>query len=123
MRLILTSLAAAAALTACAEQTPPAPAEETPSPSPAPSPAPAEPRTPPSSGPETPATPAPADACGAAERQDWIGRARSDLPTPPAGANWRIYETGQPVTQDFRPERLNIEIDPERQTVVRLSCG
>jgi hypothetical protein len=123
LRLILTSLAAAAALTACAEQTPQAPAEEAPSPSPASSAAPAEPRTPPSSGPETPATPAPADACGAAERQGWIGRARPDLPSPPAGALWRIYETGQPVTQDFRPERLNIEIDPERQTVVRLSCG
>lgn len=119
MRLILTSLAAVAALAACAEQTPPAPADE----APAPAPAPAEPRPAPPSGAEAPAAPAPADACGAAERQDWIGRARSDLPPPPAGANWRVFETGQPVTQDLRPDRLNIEIDPERQTVVRLSCG
>ena len=111
------SLAAVAALSACTEQAPPAaPADETPAP------APAEPRpTPPASG--EPATPAPADACGAAERQDWIGRARSDLPGPPAGAAWRIFETGQPVTTDYSANRLNIEIDPDSQTVIRLTCG
>ncbi|MBX9460973.1 MAG: peptidase inhibitor I78 [Brevundimonas sp.] len=119
MRLILISLAATAALAACAEQTPAssAPADE------APVPAPVEPRPAAPPGPEAPPTPDPADACGAAGRQDWVGRARSDLPTAPAGANWRIYETGQPVTQDLRPDRLNIEIDPDSQTVVRLSCG
>lgn len=99
MRLIILSLAGAMALASCAEQAPPA-------------------------APEEPAAPAPAtDACGAAERQNWIGRARSDLPPAPAGANWRVFETGQAVTQDLRPDRLNIEIDPQRQTVVRLSCG
>jgi hypothetical protein len=36
---------------------------------------------------------------------------------------WRIFETGQPVTQDYRPNRLNIEINPDSQAVVRLSCG
>lgn len=119
MRLIFISLAVATALAACAEQTPPAPTDDGSTPSPAP----AEPRPVPPAGPEAPATPAPADACGAAERQGWIGRARPDLPSAPAGAVWRIHETGQPVTQDFRPERLNIEIDPDSQTVVRLSCG
>jgi len=115
LRLIVISLAAAAALAACTEQAPgEVPAAELPAP--APMPAPLEPR------PE-PATPAPADECGAAERQDWVGRARADLPAAPAGALWRVYETGQPVTQDFRPNRLNIEIDPDSQTVVRLSCG
>lgn len=119
MRLILISLTAAAALAACAEQTPPAPADE----GPAASPAPVEPRPAAPAGPGTPAAPAPTDECGAAERQGWIGRARSDLPSAPAGALWRIYETGQPVTQDLRPNRLNIEIDPDSQAVVRLSCG
>ena len=118
MRLIIISLATVVALAACAEQAPPsAPADDA-----APAPAPAEPRpTPPATN--DPATPAPADECGAAGRQDWIGRARSDLPSAPAGAVWRIFETGQPVTQDLRPNRLNIEIDPDSQTVVRLSCG
>ena len=117
MRLIVISLATVAALAACTEQAPPsAPADE------APAPAPAEPRpTPPAA--DDPATPAPTDACGAAERQDWIGRARSDLPSPPAGADWRIFETGQPVTQDLRPNRLNIEINPDSQKVVGLTCG
>lgn len=119
MRLIVISLAAVTALAACAEQTPPA----SPGEGRAPSSAPVEPRPAPPAGPEAPATPAPTDACGAAERQDWIGRPRSDLPPPPAGADWRIFETGQPVTQDLRPDRLNIEIDPDSETVVRLSCG
>ena len=119
MRLIVISFATVVALAACTEQaTPSAPADETPAPAPAPS----EPRpTPPA--PDDPATPAPTDACGAAERQDWIGRARSDLPSAPAGADWRVFETGQPVTQDLRPNRLNIEIDPDSQKVVGLSCG
>ena len=120
MRLIVMSLATVVALAACTEQAPPsAPAAD----ASAPAPAPAEPRPAPPAEPGDPAPPAAADECGAAERQDWIGRARADLPSPPPGAVWRIYETGQPVTQDLRPNRLNIEIHPERQTVVGLSCG
>ena len=118
MRLIVLSLAASmTALAACSEttSTDAAPAE-----TPAPPAADSRPAPP---TPDEPATPAPTDECGAAERQDWIGRARSDLPSAPPGALWRIYETGQPVTQDLRPNRLNIEIDPGRETVVRLSCG
>lgn len=106
MRLIIIGLAAVAALAACTE---PAPAPSKPAPIPSPA--------------NGAATPAPPDACGAAERQDWIGRARSDLPSPPAGADWRVFETGQPVTQDLRPNRLNIEIDPGSRKVVRLACG
>ena len=102
MRLIV-PLAAVLALAACMEQTP------------APEPA--------TAGPKASGTAAPADACGAAARRDWIGRARADLPAAPAGASWRVFETGQPVTHDLRPERLNIEIDPDSQAVVRLTCG
>ncbi len=119
MRLTLLSLAAAAALAACSEQAPPA-APDLPA-TPAQPAAPAAPTEPPL--PDAPAAPEPADACGAAERQAWIGRNRSDLPSPPPGANWRVFETGQPVTQDLRPDRLNIEIDPDSQKVVGLSCG
>lgn len=116
MRLIIMSLAATAALAACSEQPPSSTQDE------APAPAPADSRASPPTANE-PGAPAPSDACSAAEHQDWIGRARSDLPSAPPGANWRVYETGQPVTQDLRPDRLNIEIDPDSQTVVRLSCG
>ena len=113
MRLTVPILAAVAVLAACSEQAPPAaPVEAAP---------PAAPVAPPS--PEDPTDPEPTDACGAAERQDLVGRARADLPSPPAGANWRVFETGQPVTQDLRPDRLNIQIDPVSQKVVGLSCG
>lgn len=117
MRLIVLSLAASmTALAACSEPaTDAVPAE-------APAAPPADNRPAPAT-PDEPATSAPDDECGAAGRQDWIGRPRADLPSAPAGALWRIYETGQPVTQDLRANRLNIEIDPERQTVVRLTCG
>ena len=120
MRLIIVSLAASAMLAACNEQAPPTTPEPEPAPAPAQTPPQAAPGT---SAPDTSAPPAPADACGAAERQDWVGRARSSLPSAPPGAVWRIYETGQPVTMDFSASRLNIEINPDTQTVVRVSCG
>ena len=118
MRLIVLSLAVSmTALAACSE--PPA-TDAAPAEPPAAPPADSRPAPP---TPDDPATPAPTDACGAAERQDWIGRARSDLPSAPPGAVWRIYETGAPVTMDYSASRLNIEIAPEAQTVVRLTCG
>lgn len=122
MRLIVISLATVVALAACTEQAPPSepaePAGDTPAPA-----ASASTATPPPATRE-PTTPAPpTDECGAAERQGWIGRARADLPSAPAGAVWRVYETGQPVTMDFNAARLNIEISPDSQRVVRITCG
>lgn len=63
------------------------------------------------------------DGCGASLRQDWIGLRRSELPARPADEAWRIFETAEPTTDDLRRERTNIEIDPETQRVVRVSCG
>ena len=118
MRLICSAFAVTAVLAACGEASAPAA-----SPEPARAAGPSAGAMPATPAQRAPATEPGADECGAAERQDWIGRARGDLPAAPDGANWRIHETGQPVTQDFRPDRLNIEIDPASQTVVRLSCG
>lgn len=109
MRLIVLACATIFALSACVERQTPAAAPVA--------------ATPADEHPDTPTVPAPEDACGAAARQDWIGHARSSLPTAPPGADWRVFETGQPVIQDLRANRLNIEIDPARQTVVRISCG
>jgi hypothetical protein len=119
MRLILLSLAGAACLAACtpAAEDPADPPEAPAAPAPAPAPAPLP--TPPTPSPDAP----PADACGAAERQGWVGQPRSAVPATPAGADWRIFETGQPVTQDLRPDRLNVEIDPATQRVVSVRCG
>lgn len=63
------------------------------------------------------------DACEAAAKQTWVGRARSSLPEPPTGDEWRIVESGQSVLQDLRLDRLNIEIDPQTQQVVSITCG
>ncbi len=63
------------------------------------------------------------DDCGASRRQDWIGLLRSELPARPAGEAWRVFETNQPTTDDRRIERTNIEIDPQTQRVVRVTCG
>lgn len=62
------------------------------------------------------------DDCGASGRQSWIGLLRSELPVRPANEAWRIFETGQPTTDDLRRDRTNIEIDPDTQRVVQVSC-
>lgn len=119
MRTILLTFASAALLTACS------PADE-----PATDPVPSDnvATTPPTAPPPTGAPVAPpvtpvGDECGAADRQGWVGQPRSAVPTAPAGQNWRVYQTDEPVTQDMRPDRLNVEIDPTTQNVVRVFCG
>lgn len=62
------------------------------------------------------------DACGAAARQDWIGRPRAELPSPAPGESRRVFETGDALTEDLRPDRTNIEIDPATQRVASISC-
>jgi hypothetical protein len=40
-----------------------------------------------------------------------------------AGAeHLRVTQPNQPVTMDYNPQRLNIDID-EDDTIIRLSCG
>jgi hypothetical protein len=117
MRLVFLSLAGAALLTACSPAAEDAATEPAPAETPAATPPAA---TPPATTP--PAAPAD-DACGAAEKQAWVGQPRSSVPAAPAGQTWRVYETGDAVTQDFRPDRLNVEVDPATQNVVRVSCG
>lgn len=35
----------------------------------------------------------------------------------------RIFSTGQPVTMDYNPQRLNIELHPQTRRVVAVTCG
>lgn len=62
------------------------------------------------------------DACGAAGLQHWIGR-----PAPasfPVSGPVRVYATGQPVTMDYNPQRLNVEVSrASRPVIVAISCG
>jgi predicted methyltransferase len=68
------------------------------------------------------------DVCGAEAVQDWLGRSygdeTSDALAEGSGAKTvRVYETGDPVTMDYRPDRLNVELEPTTGTIVALSCG
>lgn len=108
----LGGLLAAAALAACTAQ-PDAPAD-----------VPAhEPVTPAAPGEPTPADPPPADQCRAAERQGWIGQSVESLPEPPDGETWRVVCTSCDRTDDFRPDRLNVEYDEATRRIVTVNCG
>lgn len=79
-------------------------------------------------------TPAPATAdpasgaqCDATSVQALIGRmgdaATVESAKAASGARTaRRYETGSPLTMDFRPDRLNVEVDAAGK-IVKLSCG
>lgn len=73
--------------------------------------------------PTTPAPPPPAmdDSCGAGSYQALIGQKAPNIVVP-ANAAYRSYKTGDPVTMDFNPGRLNFEHDATGK-LVRVSCG
>jgi len=62
-----------------------------------------------------------ADALGV-----WIGKsydeAKGDIETGEGVATIRVIRPDQAVTQDFRPDRLNVELDAEDK-VTRIYCG
>lgn len=121
MRLIVISLAAAGfTLAACSPaQTPTDAAPALPASAEAPPPS--KSPTPPPPGQRPPMRVE--DACGAEPRQVWVGKDRGEVPAAPAGENWRVYETGDILTQDLRPDRLNIEINPDTDKIVAVRCG
>ena len=63
------------------------------------------------------------DQCKAAEAQRFVGMKRSQLPTAPAGAVWRVTCTTCPVTMDYNPARLNIVYDSATDVVKEVKCG
>lgn len=84
------------------------------------------------------ATPAPAETtppagdataqCDAAAAQSFVGKEASETTVAEAqaaaGAKGavRVIKPGQPVTMDYRFDRLNVEVD-ERNAIVRITCG
>ena len=80
---------------------------------------------------EAPTATSPGDAsaqCNAAAAKAFIGREATEATVAEAqtaaGATGavRVIKPGQPVTMDFRGDRLNVEVD-ERNGIVRLTCG
>lgn len=62
------------------------------------------------------------DACGASELQHLVGQSASAAEGLTVPGPVRVFRTGQPVTLDYRVERLNIELDG-RGRIVRVFCG
>ena len=70
-----------------------------------------------------PPLPAPeADSCEAAPYAHLIGAPATALERELIMRQIRILRPGQPMTMDYRAERLNIEIGPDER-IVRLFCG
>ncbi|HYE45735.1 MAG TPA: peptidase inhibitor I78 [Caulobacter sp.] len=89
-------------------------------PEPAPQPAPPPPpkvEAPPPPPPET------ADTCGAKPLQYLVGRPKSEIPIPVDPTKRRVACTACPVTQDYRPDRLNIFFDAETGIIKEVKCG
>ena len=63
-----------------------------------------------------------ADACGAAGLQSLVGTSVGALDPETLPEPRRVIFFGQPVTMDFRAERLNVEIGKDDR-VARVFCG
>jgi len=70
----------------------------------------------------SPALPAGEDACGASRFQSLIGRHQNDIDRASLPSATRILCHDCMATMDFRPDRLNVELD-EREVVTKVRCG
>ena len=61
------------------------------------------------------------DACGASDRQEFVGKPVSEALLP-FGTLLRVIGPNEAVTQDFRPERLNVQVDTVGK-IERIWCG
>ena len=74
------------------------------------------------------ATPAADDACGAAKVQAYVGKeatvpVRSEVARVSGARSDRWIYPDSMVTQDFRPDRLNVVMDKSTNTIVSARCG
>ena len=60
-------------------------------------------------------------SCGADALQGLVGKPADVLLGMTFDADTRILRPGMPVTMDYRPDRLNIEIDADER-IVRVHC-
>lgn len=88
----------------------------------------APPATVPADAAPAPATPGDTPApCNAEAAQSFVGKEASQSTVAEAkaaaGANdMRVIEPGQPVTMDYRVDRLNVDVD-EGNVIARIHCG
>lgn len=61
------------------------------------------------------------DSCGAAGYAELVGQTNPTIRVA-EGTPYRTYRTGDPVTSDFAPKRLNFEYDRAGK-LIRVSCG
>lgn len=71
--------------------------------------------------PDTPAETPVADACGASKYLGLVGQPSAVLDNMTFAAGTRIIQPNSPVTMDFRPDRLNIEISKNLR-IDKVSC-
>ena len=67
--------------------------------------------------------PRPRDSCGAAELQNLVGHPRTEIPVPLEPNRQRVACTTCPVTQDYRPERLNFFFDAQTGLIREIKWG
>ena len=63
-----------------------------------------------------------ADTCGAEARAYLIGQRASEVDMDSLARTVRVIGLGDPVTQDFRPDRLNLDLDADG-VILRAWCG
>ena len=61
------------------------------------------------------------DSCGANRYLPLIGQSGPTISVP-ADVAWRSYRSGDPLTMDYNPQRLNFEHDKTGK-LTRVSCG
>ncbi len=72
--------------------------------------------------PAQPAPPGSPDDCRASELQGLVGQPSVVLERMRFAQVVRVIHYGMPVTMDFNPARLNIQLD-QRDVIERVSCG
>lgn len=61
------------------------------------------------------------DLCNAAAMQGLVGQPASVLQTMMLRAGTRVINPGDPVTMDFRPDRMNVEIGANGR-IEKIAC-
>jgi hypothetical protein len=70
-----------------------------------------------------PPTPVVATCDEAALSAQWLGQTGAAARAATFAQPVRVFNRGDALTMDFNPNRVNIELDPTTDRVVRVFCG